>query len=160
MNKLTVLFPFMLIATPAVALAATPGGGAPNVATAGPGLKSGKAGGYQPPVPSFAKVDTNGDHEIEWKEAKAVGVPKAVFKRYDYHHDGKLTLTEWRLVKLAMIHTARLPVPGPKSLPSVPSTVSKKMNAPAYGKVVTGKASAPAPTTRAPAPSTKGRGQA
>lgn len=160
MSKPKFLFPLLLIATPAVALASPVGGGAPNVATGSAGMKAGKAGGYKAPVPAFSKVDTNHDGQIEWKEAKAVGVPRAVFKRYDYHHDGKLTLTEWRMVKIAMIHTSKLPVRGPKSLPSVPSTVSKKMNAPAYGTVVSAKRGAPAPTTSAPAPSTKGHGQA
>lgn len=133
------------MATPA--LAATAGHTAsPSVATASAAGKGAKPGGYKQPVPPFKKVDTNGDHKIEWKEAKAVGVPKAVFQRYDYHHDGKLTLTEWKMVKVAMIQTTKLSTGGAKSLPKVPATIAKKVKAPAYG-TVTGTASAPAPAT-------------
>lgn len=49
-------------------------------------------------VPPFKKVDTNGDGEIEWSEAKAVHVPKKFFKKEDYEHNGKLDRTEWMLV--------------------------------------------------------------
>lgn len=110
------------------------------------------------PVPAFKKVDTNGDHRIEWKEAKAVGVPKSVFRRFDYHHDGKLTMTEWKLVDVAMVHTRALPRSESTSMPPVPASVAKKVHAPSYGTAsvaVTG--TVPAPTS-APAPATVGRG--
>lgn len=55
-------------------------------------------------VPAFAKVDSNHDGKIEWKEAKAVGVPKKLFKQDDFRQDGKLTKSEWHFVRLEM-HT-------------------------------------------------------
>ncbi len=124
----------MMMAIPAIAFAAgrTP---APTVATGSASVHSMKAGGYKQPVPSFSKVDSNGDHRIEWKEAKSVGVPKAIFESYDYHHDHKLTLTEWKMVKVAMVNTSSLPKTGGKSLPKIPAKVAKKIHAPAYGTV-------------------------
>jgi len=135
----------MMMALPAFAFAAghTP---TPTVTTGSASGKAMKAGGYKQPVPSFNKVDTNGDHKIEWKEAKAVGLPKAVFERYDYHHDQKLTLTEWKMVKVAMVKTSSLPTTGAKSLPKIPANVTKKIRAPAYG-TVGGTVSAPKSST-------------
>ena len=152
MYRREILFLPMILATPA--LAGTTGHTAtPTIATSsGTSKVAPPSGGYKQPVPPFNKVDSNGDHEIEWKEAKAVGVPKAIFKRYDYHHDDKLNGTEWKMVKLAMIETAKLPTTGSKSLPKVPASVVKKIHAPAYG-TVTGTAS-----VTAPAPSTAGHG--
>ena len=119
--RTTLLVPLMT-AMPALALAGSHMG-TPTAATASKGGKGAMHVKYKQPVPSFKKVDSNGDHEIEWSEAKSAGVPKAVFKRYDYHHDGKLTFTEWKMVKVAMIHTVKLHTPGPNSLPKVPSSV-------------------------------------
>ena len=48
--------------------------------------------------PSFSKADTNGDGQIEWREAKAEHVKKRFFKKEDYEHNGKLDRTEWMLV--------------------------------------------------------------
>lgn len=136
----------LMMAVPALALAASHMGSQTksNSSGAGKGAMHVKT---KPPVPSFKKVDSNGDHEIEWNEAKAVGVPKAVFNRYDYHHDGKLTLTEWKMVKVAMIPTAKLHTGGSKSLPKVPASVAKKIRASAYGTVTTGATTAPKPST-------------
>ena len=143
-RKAILLLP-VLMAMPALAAAAGHTS-TPTVATSSAGTKGGAPGGYKQPVPAFKKVDTNGDHEIEWKEAKSVGVPKAIFKRFDYHHDGKLNLTEWKMVKVAMIGTTKMPATGSKSLPRVPAGVVKKIHAPAYG-TVTGTAGVPTPST-------------
>ncbi len=149
MNRRTLLLPTLLAAVPALAFAAGHTG-APTVATSSAGTHGSKPGGYKQPVPSFSKADSNGDHHIEWKEAKAAGVPKAVFQRYDYHHDGKLTLTEWKMVKVAMVNTVTLPATGSKSLPAVPASVAKKIHAPAYGTAVG--------TVGTPKPATSGHG--
>ena len=53
-------------------------------------------------VPPFSKVDTNHDGKIEWSEAKAVGVPKKLFKQDDFQHNGKLTKSEWHFVRIEM----------------------------------------------------------
>ena len=53
-------------------------------------------------VPRLNKVDTNHDGKIEWKEAKAVGVPKKLFKQDDFNHTGKLTKSEWHFVRIEM----------------------------------------------------------
>jgi len=139
----------MMMAMPALALAAGHTA-TPTVATGSAAGKVMKHGGHQPPVPAFNKVDSNGDHRIEWKEAKSAGVPKAVFKRYDYHHNGKLTLTEWKMVKVAMVDTKKMPTRGAKSLPKIPANVAKKVHAPAYGTVSS--------TISAPQSSTRGHG--
>ena len=145
MHTRTALLVPLMMAAPALALAAghTP---TPKAATGSTAGKAGTNVKYKQPVPSFKKVDSNGDHEIEWNEAKSAGVPKAVFKRYDYHHDGKLTLTEWKMVKVAMVDTTKLHTAGSKSLPKVPASIAKKVRAPAYG-TVTGTAGAPMPST-------------
>lgn len=54
------------------------------------------------PVPEFKQADTNHDGSISWAEAKAVGVPEALFKRDDFDHNGKLNETEWMFVRLDM----------------------------------------------------------
>ena len=53
-------------------------------------------------APRFNKADTNHDGKIEWKEAKAVGVPKKLFKQDDFNHTGKLTKSEWHFVRIEM----------------------------------------------------------
>lgn len=53
-------------------------------------------------VPKFKLADKNHDGKIEWREAKAVGVPKALFKRDDFNHSGTLNKTEWMFVRLDM----------------------------------------------------------
>ncbi len=126
MTLRTYLLPAALLAVPIAAMAAGEHL-APTVATSSPDAKmppSSVTGG----VPIFSKVDKNGDGWIEWSEAKAVGVPRRLFKREDYHHDGKLTLTEWQMVRVAMIPTARLPAVGAASLPRVPASVAKAMD--------------------------------
>lgn len=50
------------------------------------------------PLPPFKQADTNHDGAIEWSEAKADHVPKRIFKKEDYEHNGKLDRTEWMLV--------------------------------------------------------------
>lgn len=136
----------LMMAVPALALAASQMGSQTNSNSSAEG-KGAMHVKTKPPVPSFKKVDSNGDHAIEWSEAKSVGVPKAVFNRFDYHHDGKLTLTEWKMVKVAMVDTTKLNTAGSKSLPKVPSSIAKKIKAPAYG-TVTGTTGTPAPSTR------------
>lgn len=54
------------------------------------------------PVPKFKQADTNHDGKIEWKEAKADGVPKKLFERDDFNHNGTLSKTEWMFVRLDM----------------------------------------------------------
>lgn len=53
-------------------------------------------------IPPFKKVDTNHDGKIEWKEAKAVNVPKKIFKQNDFRNTGKLTRSEWQFVRIEM----------------------------------------------------------
>lgn len=53
-------------------------------------------------VPKFKKVDTNHNGKISWKEAKAVGVPKRLFKQNDFNHSGTLNKTEWQIVRIEM----------------------------------------------------------
>lgn len=156
MTKLMLLGSIALLGVPAAALAA-PASSAPTVATSSPGLKLGKPSGYQKPLPPFAKVDTNGDHEIEWSEAKAVGVPHAVFKRYDYRHQNKLTMTEWKILQAARIKAGTLPKPGSKGQPPVPESVASKIGASKYSAAA-GTSAAPQAVTRTapPKPSTGG----
>ncbi len=144
LKRIALLVPLMT-AAPALALAAG-NMGTLKVTTASKAGKKAVYAKYKQPVPSFKKVDRNGDHKIEWNEAKSVGVPKAVFKQFDYHHNGKLTSTEWKMVKVAMIPTAKMHTTGPKSLPKVPASVAKKIHAPAYG-TVTGTTGTPMPST-------------
>lgn len=163
MRKLTLSGLSLLLAVPAAALAAGNGAPAASSAAGGAGMtKATHPSTFSKPLPSFSKADTNNDHQIEWKEAKAAGVPRAIFKQFDYRHKNKLTMTEWKLVQIAMLHTASLPTTGPKSLPSVPASVAKAVHAPNYGTVassaVSGKKKSsgkkkPAKTA-APAPST------
>lgn len=53
-------------------------------------------------LPKFKKADANHDGKIEWKEAKALGVPKKLFKRDDFNQSGKLNKTEWQFVRMEM----------------------------------------------------------
>lgn len=53
-------------------------------------------------VPKFKKADANHDGKIEWKEAKALGVPKKLFKQDDFSQTGKLDKTEWQFVRIEM----------------------------------------------------------
>lgn len=156
MRRRILVLPILALAVPGLAMAAG-GTSAPMVSTASAGMKVKGAKPASRPVPPFKKVDTNGDHRIEWKEAKAVGVPKAVFHRFDYHHDGKLTMTEWKLVDVAMVQTRALPRPESSSMPPVPASVAKSVRAPRFGtasRAVAG--TAPKPMS-APAPATSGR---
>lgn len=155
MNRRTpVLLTLSLTLTVPVAALAAGGTSPPTISTSTAGMKVKGTNRGDQPVPAFKKVDTNGDHRIEWKEARAVGVPRQIFRRYDYHHDGKLTLTDWKFVKVAMLHTSALPRPESTSLPPVPASVAKSIHAPVYGaSSVTGTApppkSAPVPATAA-----------
>jgi hypothetical protein len=47
-------------------------------------------------LPPFNKVDTNHDHIMTWKEAKAAGIPKKLFDSADYDHNGKITRTMYK----------------------------------------------------------------
>lgn len=118
--------PAALLLAPAAAFAI--GTGAPNVSTGSAAGVEGPAGSRPAPVPSFRKVDTNGDGAIEWSEAKAVGVPRRLFRAEDFHHDGKLTVTEWKMLRVAMVPTRRLPAAG--TGPALPQSVVKAMEAP------------------------------
>ena len=71
-------------------------------------------------VPPFARVDTNHDGKIEWKEAQAVNVPKKVFDQFDFNHDGTLSETEWLFIRLHMTDFAP-----PKGTASAPATTTK-----------------------------------
>jgi|GEM_PF-2468462 len=135
----------ILVMVPVTALAVGRSS-APTITTSSAGMKVKGAKKTGEPVPAFGKVDTNGDHFIEWKEAKAAGVPKATFQRDDYNHDGKLTSTDWKLVQMDMIHTATLPKPESTALPPVPASVTKSMHTPGYG-TASAAATAPAPAT-------------
>lgn len=44
-------------------------------------------------LPSFSKADANGNHILTWKEAKAAGIPKKLFKSEDFDHNNKITKT-------------------------------------------------------------------
>lgn len=136
-----------MVAVPIVALAAGRRS-APNISTSSAGMKVKGAMPVSKPVPAFGKVDTNGDHFIEWKEAKAVGVPKATFQSDDYNHDDKLTPTDWKLVQMDMIHTASLPKPESTAMQPVPASVARAVKAPSY---------ATAPSTGVAPPSETGR---
>ncbi len=89
----TALIAGTLLAVPAAAFGLGTG------STAKPGSQSAMP---KSPVPKFNKADTNHDGQIEWKEAKAAGVPKKLFKRDDFNHNGKLNKTEWMFVRLDM----------------------------------------------------------
>lgn len=62
-------------------------------------------------IPPFKKVDTNHDGRIEWKEAKAVHVPKKIFKQNDFRNTGKLTKSEWQFVRIEMPAKKKPPSP-------------------------------------------------
>lgn len=53
-------------------------------------------------LPSFKKADTNRDGKIEWKEARADKVPRAIFMKEDYERSGTLDKSEWTLADFAM----------------------------------------------------------
>ena len=55
-------------------------------------------------LPTFTKADKNGDGKIEWKEAKALDVSKARFKKEDFEHSGKLDRTEWMMLGFDRSH--------------------------------------------------------
>lgn len=93
------------VALPACALAQG-GHAVPSVTTSSTGASAAR---MQKLLPSFSKADTNDDGRIEWSEAKAAGLPRSIFRREDVHHDGKLTLTEWKLARVAMIPAPPLP---------------------------------------------------
>ncbi|MGA7965530.1 MAG: hypothetical protein WCB49_06550 [Gammaproteobacteria bacterium] len=63
-------------------------------------------------VPPFKQVDTNHDGKIEWQEAKAVHVPKKIFKQNDFSNTGKLTRSEWQFVRIEMPANKKPPSPG------------------------------------------------
>lgn len=135
------LLPAVLLAAPVVAVAASRQS-APNLATSSAHAKI-SPGSQKTILPPFHKADKNGDGYVEWSEAKAAGLPKSVFKHEDVHHDGKLTLTEWREAKIAMLHAGTLPAATSKSLPKVPKKIASAMSA-ATAPV---KATAPSPMT-------------
>lgn len=109
---------------PAAALAAAPQ--APKVPTGSAESPATSAEAVKLPLPKFSKVDTNGDGWIEWKEAKAAGVPRKMFEREDHGQPGRLSITEWKLLRLAMIKT-------PYSLPKAGSKSPVKAPAPKTG---------------------------
>ncbi len=53
-------------------------------------------------IPTFKQADTNGDHFVSIKEAVAAGVPKSGARKNDLNGDGKLTKTDWILVRYDM----------------------------------------------------------
>lgn len=146
----------LALAAPSLALAA-PGSSAPAISTASAGMKVKRAKRAGRSVPAFDKADTNGDHRIEWMEAKAVGVPRGIFHRYDYQHDGKLTSTEWKLVNVAMVHTVDLPRPESASLPAVPASVARSVHAAGSGTISAAVTKTVAGPVTAPPPATGGR---
>lgn len=82
---------------------APPPSTAPSASTASLTAKaSDEATLPQSRVPPFAQVDTNHDGKIEWKEAKAVKVPKKIFDQFDFNKNGTLSQTEWLFVRLHM----------------------------------------------------------
>lgn len=131
MRTMEMLFLTAVVAVPIAALAAGRRS-APTISTSSAVTKVKGAMQAGKPVPAFGKVDTNGDHFIEWKEAKAVGVPKATFQSDDYNHDGKLTSTDWKLVQMDMIHTASLPKPESTAMQPVPASVAHAVRTPSY----------------------------
>lgn len=141
MKRSALLLPAVLLSAPIAAVAAG-SQSAPNLATSSAHAKA-SPGSHKTVLPAFHKADKNGDGVIEWSEAKAAGMPKSVFKHEDVHHDGKLTLTEWREAKIGMLHVGALPDATSKSLPKVPKKIAKAMSA-ATAPV---KASAPSPMT-------------
>lgn len=151
MRRLTFLLPTLMLAVSATALAASKGHPAPTLQehSAGGTFKKGKLKSVKPPVPSFSTADKNHDGFIEWSEAKPLGVPKAVFKKEDFHHNGKLTPTEWSLVQVEMIHTVSLPQRRSKNQAPIPQTVVKAIEAPNKATAST-TATAPAKTPAHP----------
>ena len=79
-------------------------------------------------VPPFAQVDTNHDGKIEWKEAKAVNVPKKVFDQFDFDRNGTLSETEWLFVRLHMTDFTPPNVTTP-----APASATKKQSCPQTG---------------------------
>ena len=53
-------------------------------------------------LPAFKQADTNHDGKIEWKEARADKVPRAIFKKEDYESSGTLDRSEWTLADFAI----------------------------------------------------------
>ncbi|HKI68516.1 MAG TPA: hypothetical protein VKA67_02935 [Verrucomicrobiae bacterium] len=109
MIQLRSLMPAILLAAPVTALAAVPAGEVPPPSQSMPSMsltrhktswhhKSKK-------VPKFKKADKNDDGKIEWREAKATGVPKKLFKREDFNKTGSLTKPEWAFVRMDMKQT-------------------------------------------------------
>lgn len=94
--KFRTLLTAVALAAPGAALALSP---AMSGQTAG---SSRKMQMPESSLPGFRKADTNGDGKIEWQEAKAVGVPKKLFKQDDFRQTGKLTRSEWHFVRIEM----------------------------------------------------------
>ncbi len=89
------------------ARAAAPSAAATTTPLAAPSTENGihaKEDISLPPsaVPPFAKADRNHDGKIEWSEAKALKVPKKLFKHDDFDNNGTLDETEWMFVRLDM----------------------------------------------------------
>lgn len=105
------LLPSVLFMIPVLALGQQ-GSKAPKVSTSSAASAATATIHAKLAVPKFSRVDKNNDGRIEWSEAKAAGIPKSVFDEEDLHKNGKLTVTEWQLVRLAMIKT---PYPLPKA---------------------------------------------
>lgn len=109
MKTRTFLGAMTLIAIPGVALAFGNGPAASHGSAAYGGngdmhqmQNTKKPKPMKSPVPKFKKVDKNGNGKISWKEAKAVGVPKKIFKKDDFNHNGTLNRTQWMFVRLDM----------------------------------------------------------
>lgn len=105
MNRGLLVASTVAVALPVCAMAQA-GRDVPSVTTSSAGAAAAR---MQKLLPNFSKADTNGDGRIEWSEAKAAGLPRSIFRREDVHHDGKLTLTEWKLARVAMIPASPLP---------------------------------------------------